>query len=45
MTTKTNKQIIRKVWKISRTGVLLVTVPRDEDIKVGDYVNITKVIL
>jgi len=35
--------LIRKVWKRSKTGQLLVTIPRGSGIQVGDYVKVTKV--
>ena len=37
------KMIIRKVWLAKATKTLLVTIPKDEGIGVGDYVEIKKV--
>lgn len=36
--------LIRKVWKAKASGQLLITIPKDEGIKDGDYVKIQKVI-
>jgi len=37
------KQIIGKVWKRKATNQKLVTIPKDCQIKEGDYVSIKKV--
>lgn len=37
------KQIIQKVWKNTKANQKLVTIPKDCDIKEGDYVNIQKI--
>ena len=37
------KKIIRKVWKKNLTNQLLVSIPLNEGIKGGDYVEIKKV--
>lgn len=36
-------RIIRKVWKNKGTSQLLITIPKDSNIKEGDYVEIKKI--
>jgi len=36
-------QLIKKVWEKKADGVKMVTIPKDSDIKAGDYVRIVKV--
>ena len=36
-------KIIRKVWKNKLSNQLLITIPNNENIKEGDYVNIIKI--
>lgn len=36
-------RIIRKVWKNKSHNQLLITIPNDEGIKEGDYVEVKKV--
>ena len=38
-----NKQIIRKVWKNVKNNQLLITIPKEQGIKDGDYVVVKKV--
>ena len=35
-------RIIRKVWSQGKANQLMVGIPKDSDIKVGDYVEIKK---
>ena len=35
--------IVRKVWKAKANNQLLITIPVDEGIKEGDYVEVKKV--
>lgn len=37
------EDIIRRVWLAKAKGTKLITIPKDCDIKVGDYVSIKKV--
>jgi len=36
-------QIIRKVWKAKHTNQLLITIPNNQGIKEGDYIEVKKV--
>jgi hypothetical protein len=38
-----NQQIIRKVWKNVKNNQLLITIPKEQGIKDGDYVVVKKV--
>jgi hypothetical protein len=37
------KRIIRKVWKNKGSNQKLITIPKDCDIKDGDYVEVKKI--
>ena len=37
------KRIICKVWTNNKNGQKLITIPKDSDIKKGDYVEIKKI--
>lgn len=36
-------KIIRKVWKNKGTNQLLITMPKDSNLKEGDYVEVKKI--
>lgn len=38
-----NKPIIRQVWENVGSKQLLITIPKNEDIKKGDYIRIQKI--
>lgn len=37
------KELIRKVWKAKKANQKLVTIPKENEIKEGDYVRINKI--
>ena len=37
------KLLIRKVWRAKKKNQLLITIPKDLEIKEGDYVEVKKV--
>jgi len=37
------QKIIRKVWSNKQTKQLLITIPKDVDIKEGDYIEVKKI--
>lgn len=37
------QKIIRKVWSNKKTKQLLITIPKDVEIKEGDYIEIKKI--
>ena len=39
---QTKNRIIQKVWQYKRTGQKCVTIPKEADIKAGDFVEIEK---
>lgn len=41
--TKQEKKVIMKVWKNKSKNQKLITIPKDCDIKEGDYVEVRKV--
>jgi len=40
---KENKHLILKVWKAKANNQKLVVIPRESDIKEGDYIEVIKI--